>query len=130
MPDGTGAAIRGTSFRERLVLRSPSDETPYEPPPIGPPPLSAALLGFVLLVVLVSNGRPIGSADARPTERVAATLAQHGRLDLDDYPDVEEPFARTVGCNRAGAPAMWALRRRIGSPSRSVSFASTLNVTR
>ena len=65
-----------------MGVRTPSDETPYEPPPIGPPPLSAALLGFVLLVVLVSNGRPIGSADARPTERVAATLAQHGRLDL------------------------------------------------
>jgi len=83
-----------------MGVRTPADETPWEPPPIGPSPLSAVLLAVVLFVLLVSNGRPIGSADARPTERVAATLVQHGRLDLDDYPDVEEPFARTVGDHR------------------------------
>jgi hypothetical protein len=83
-----------------MGVRTPSDETPYEPPSIGPSPLSAALLGLVLFVALVSNGRPIGSADARPTERVAATFVEHGRLDLDDYPDVEEPFARRVDAHR------------------------------
>ncbi|HET6897394.1 MAG TPA: hypothetical protein VFK70_03560, partial [Vicinamibacteria bacterium] len=54
----------------------------------------------MLFVALVANGRPIGSGDARPTERVAASLAQEGNLDLDEYPDVEEPFAHQVGPHR------------------------------
>ena len=81
-----------------MGVRSPEpDETPYiAPSPPGPSPLSAVLLALVLLLALVANGRPIGSADARPTERVAASLVQEGDFDLDEYPDVEEPFARTV----------------------------------
>jgi hypothetical protein len=84
-----------------MGVRSPPDETPYiAPSPSGPSPLSAVLLGFLLMLALVSNGRPIGAADARPTERVAASLVQEGNLDLDEYPDVEDPFARTVGPHR------------------------------
>ncbi|HEV7501089.1 MAG TPA: hypothetical protein VGQ33_13845, partial [Vicinamibacteria bacterium] len=84
-----------------MGVRTPPDEAPYEPPPrFGPRPLSALLLGVVLFAALISNGRPIGAADARPTERVAASLVQQGNLDLDEYPDVEEPFARTVGDHR------------------------------
>jgi hypothetical protein len=79
--------------------RTPEPEAPL-PPPVGPSPLSAALLAFVLFVALIANGRPIGSGDARPTERVAASLAQEGNLDLDEYPDVEEPFARPIGPHR------------------------------
>jgi hypothetical protein len=83
-----------------MGVRSPPDETPYIARILGPSLLSAALLAFLLLLALVANGRPIGSADARPTERVAASLVQEGDFDLDEYPDVEEPFARTVGDHR------------------------------
>jgi len=79
--------------------RTPEPEEPL-PPPVGPSPVSAVRLGLVLFVALVANGRPIGSGDARPTERVAASLVQQRRLDLDAYPDVEEPFARQVGAHR------------------------------
>ena len=77
-------------------------EEPLEGPPrvVGPSLLGAAGVALGLLVVLLSNGRPIGSGDARPTERVAASLAQEGDLDLDEYPEIEEPFARTVGGHR------------------------------
>ena len=84
-----------------MGVRTPPDDTPYEPPPrIGPSPASAVALALLLLVALVSNGRPIGAADARPTERVAASLLQQANFDLDEYPDVEEPFARRVGDHR------------------------------
>ena len=79
--------------------RTPEPEAPL-PPPVGPSPLSAAALGLVLFVALVANGRPIGSADARPTERVAASLVQEGNVTLDEYPDVEEPFAHQIGPHR------------------------------
>ena len=79
--------------------RTPEPEAPL-PPPVGPSPLSAAALGLVLFVALVANGRPIGSGDARPTERVSASLVQEGNVTLDEYPDVEEPFARQVGPHR------------------------------
>ena len=79
--------------------RTPEPEAPL-PPPVGPSPLSAAALGLVLFVALVANGRPIGSGDARPTERVAASLVHEGNVDLDEYPDVEEPFARQIGPHR------------------------------
>ncbi len=77
-------------------------EEPLEGPPrvVPPPLLGAAGVALGLLVVLLSNGRPIGSGDARPTERVAASLAQEADLDLDEYPEVEEPFARTVDGHR------------------------------
>ena len=68
--------------------------------PIGPGPGSAALVGLVLLLLLVSNGRPIGAGDTRPTERVAASLVGEADFDLDEFPEVEDPFARTVGEHR------------------------------
>jgi hypothetical protein len=77
-------------------------EEPLEGPPrvVAPPLGSAAGVALGVLVLLVSNGRPIGSGDTRPTERAAASLVQEGDLDLDEYPEVEEPFARAVGSHR------------------------------
>jgi hypothetical protein len=46
------------------------------------------------------NGRPIDSADTRTNERVAASLVQELDFDLDEYPDVEPPFARVVDGRR------------------------------
>jgi hypothetical protein len=67
---------------------------------VAPRPLAAAGVALGALVLLLSNGRPIGSGDTRPTERAAASLVQEGNLDLDEYPEVEDPFARTVGAHR------------------------------
>src|SRR5206468_9067056 len=77
-------------------------EEPLEGPPrvVAPPLLGAAGVALAAFVLLLSNGRPIGSGDTRPTERVAASLVQEGNLDLDEYPEVEDPFARTVGAHR------------------------------
>jgi len=62
------------------------------------PPLSAAaFLVAVVFLVLVSNGRPIGAGDTRPTERVAASLVGERDFDLDEYPEVSAPFARQAG---------------------------------
>jgi hypothetical protein len=83
-----------------MGVRTPTEETPFEPAAAGPSPLSAALLGLAAFVLLIANGRPIGSADARPTERVAASLVREADFDLDEFPDVEEPFARSVGAHR------------------------------
>jgi hypothetical protein len=68
--------------------------------PIGPAPASALVVGLVLFALLVGNGRPIGAGDTRPTERVAASLVNELDFDLDEYPEVEDPFARTVGEHR------------------------------
>ena len=68
--------------------------------PRGPSLSSALALAAVLLVLLLSNGRPIGAGDTRPTERVAASLVQEGNFDLDEYPEVEPPFARQEGEHR------------------------------
>jgi hypothetical protein len=54
----------------------------------------------VIFALLVCNGRPIGAGDTRPTERAAASLVQEGNLDLDEYAEVEPPFARAVGAHR------------------------------
>ena len=67
---------------------------------IGPPLAAAALVGLVLFAILIANGRPIGAGDTRPTERVAASLVGEGDFDLDEFPEVEDPFARTVGAHR------------------------------
>ena len=78
-------------------------EEPADLPDFRPwrPPLGLVVV-FVLAVFLglVANGRPIGSGDARPTERVAASLTGELDFDLDEYPEVTEPFARTVGEHR------------------------------
>lgn len=62
--------------------------------------LHAAGLVLALFVVLILNGRPIGAGDTRPTERAAASLVAEGDLDLDEYPEVTEPFAREVNGRR------------------------------
>jgi len=68
--------------------------------PRGPSLRSALGLGGALFLLLLSNGRPIGAGDTRPTERAAASLVQEGDLDLDEYPEVEPPFAREEGAHR------------------------------
>jgi hypothetical protein len=74
---------------------------------LGPlPPQSApsfVVSGAVCAVVLVAflvNGRPIGAGDTRPTERVAVSLLQSHGFDLDQFPEIEAPFARQVGAHR------------------------------
>jgi hypothetical protein len=67
---------------------------------MGPAPAGAAAVGLLLFAALVSNGRPIGAGDTRPTERVAASLVSEGDFDLDEFPEVGEPFARAVGAHK------------------------------
>lgn len=82
-----------------MAGRSPeADDRPSLP--IGPSPWAAVLLALGVFALLVANGRPIGAGDTRPTERVAASLAGEGDFDLDEFPEVEDPFARTVGAHR------------------------------
>lgn len=61
---------------------------------------ATVLLALVVFVVLVINGRPIGSGDTRSTEHVAVSLVQEGDFDLDEFPEVTPPFAKTVGEHR------------------------------
>jgi hypothetical protein len=60
----------------------------------------AAAIGLTVLAAYLANGRPIGSGDARPTERVAASLVTELDFDLDEYPEVTPPFAREVDGRR------------------------------
>ena len=86
-----------------MAVRSPEVVEPdddWRPAPAGPGPLEAVLLGLAVFVLLLLNGRPIGAGDTRANEYTAASLAQEGDFDLDEYPEVEEPFARTVGDRR------------------------------
>jgi len=76
------------------------DEVLYEPPREPLRWASAILLAPLLLVVFLANGRPIGAGDTRATERVAASLVHEQDLDLDEYPEVEPPFARQLGAHR------------------------------
>jgi hypothetical protein len=72
----------------------------WRPSPAGPSPVEAGLLGLAVSVLLLVNGRPIGAGDTRANEYTAASLAQEADFDLDEYPEVEAPFARTVGGRR------------------------------
>lgn len=82
-------------------MRAPEDEVADRRPAFAPIPLGAALaLCVSVFVFLMSNGRPIGAGDTRPTERAAASLVQEGNLDLDEYPELEPPFARNEGVHR------------------------------
>ena len=62
-----------------------------------PARLQAAAVALLLFFLLIANGRPIPSGDTRPSERVAASLVSAGDLDLDEFADVEFPFARQAG---------------------------------
>ncbi len=65
-------------------------------------PRRRVALGVALLVftALLCNGRPIPSGDTRANERVAASLSRELDFDLDEYPDIEPPFAREAGAHR------------------------------
>ncbi len=58
------------------------------------------VLGLILVAVFLVNGRPIGAGDTRATEHVAASLVRELDFDLDEYPEVEPPFARQVADHR------------------------------
>ncbi len=60
----------------------------------------AAALVAVLFVALLANGRPIGAGDTAAMEHVAASLAGDGDVFLDEFPEVADPFARTVNGRR------------------------------
>ena len=89
----------------------PEDAQIYEPSFRAGPPLPTALgLGLALFALLLSNGRPIGAGDTRPTEHLAKSLVERGRLDLDLSPEVEPPFARREGAHRVSIyPALSAV---------------------
>lgn len=78
----------------------PGPEPDERPQRFAPRLRVAAAVALIVFAVLLANGRPLSSGDTRPTERVAASLAQHLDFDLDEYPDVEPPFARQVGAHR------------------------------
>lgn len=85
-----------------MGVRTASEEDVllYEPPAEPLRWASAVLLALILVIVFLANGRPIGAGDTRATERVAASLVHERDLDLDEYPEVEPPFARQVGEHR------------------------------
>jgi hypothetical protein len=68
--------------------------------PLRPLLPTALALALVLAVALLLNGRPIGAGDTRANERVAVSLLEEADFDLDEHPEVEPPFARTVGEHR------------------------------
>ena len=85
-----------------MAVRTPEAAPEWDAPAsyFGPTKAFTAALGAVLFLALIANGRPIGAGDTRPTERVAASLVQEGDFDLDEYPEVEPPFARMEGGHR------------------------------
>jgi hypothetical protein len=60
----------------------------------------AAALAAVLFVALLANGRPIGAGDTAAMEHLAASLAGDGDVFLDEFPEVVDPFGRTVNGRR------------------------------
>lgn len=95
-----------------MGVRAPSGRFEWEDRPLrfAPTWRAAALVVALVLAVLLANGRPIPAGDTRPTERLAASLVLQGNLDLDEYPDVEPPFAREVAGHRVSIyPALSAL---------------------
>jgi hypothetical protein len=86
-----------------MAVRAPERVEPDEqwrPAPAGPSLGEAAAVGLALSLVLFCNGRPIGAGDTRANEYVAASLVQEGNFDLDEYPEVEPPFARPAADHR------------------------------
>lgn len=85
-----------------MGVRTPPPRPEWEERPrrFAPRTSVACVVGLIVFGVLLANGRPIPAGDTRPTERVAASLAERHDFDLDEYPDVEPPFAREVGGHR------------------------------
>jgi hypothetical protein len=86
-----------------MAVRTPVDPEPeddWSPAPAGPSAVEGLALGLAVSLLLLVNGRPIGAGDTRANEYVAASAVQEHDLDLDEYPEVEEPFARRVGTHR------------------------------
>jgi hypothetical protein len=83
-------------------VRTPTPRAEWEQRPARFAPRASVALGLGALVfaLLLSNGRPIPSGDTRPSERVAASLVTELDFDLDEFPDVEPPFAREVAGRR------------------------------
>jgi hypothetical protein len=95
------------------------------------------LLAVVVFAVLLSNGRAIESGDTRALARTAASLVQDWDFDLDEYPDVEFPFAREGTGGRKfsiypalpavmATPAFLASRLLFGLDEEGVAFAGKL----
>jgi hypothetical protein len=68
--------------------------------PPGPPVATRLALGALVFLALLCNGRPIDSGDTRANERVAKSLVEELDFDLDESPEVEPPFARSVDGRR------------------------------
>ncbi len=85
-----------------MDVRAPTHAADWEWRPARFAPRVSAALGVAALVfvLLVANGRPIPAGDTRPSERVAASLVSSLDFDLDEFPDVEPPFAREVDGHR------------------------------
>jgi hypothetical protein len=92
--------------------RSPSGagEEPFVYRAFEPSRASAFGIALLAFVVFLANGRPIESGDTRSLARAAASLASELDFDLDEYPDVEFPFARESGGHKWSIyPALPAL---------------------
>lgn len=104
--------------------------------PSESPWLAAAGVAALIFVLLVANGRPIGAGDTRASERVAASLVQELDFDLDEYPEVAEPFARELGGRRVSiypvlsavlaAPVLYAAKLAFPLDETGSAFAGKL----
>ncbi len=84
-----------------MGVRSPEEPPWVYQPAAREPSLSSTLaLAAALFLALIANGRPIGSGDTRVSEHVAASLAVEHDFDLDEYAELEPPFAREVAGRR------------------------------
>lgn len=80
-----------------MGVRTPPEARPERASIVSPPVASAFVLGLVFFLLLLANGRAIDSGDTRSLARTAASLVTSGDLNLDEYEDVEFPFAREEG---------------------------------
>ncbi len=83
-----------------MAGRTPPAEAPVLHRVFEPAASSAVVLGLVVLLALLANGRPIESGDTRALARTAGSLVQELDFDLDEYPDVLFPFARAVDAGK------------------------------
>jgi hypothetical protein len=84
-----------------MGVRFPEEQPlPVRAPRVRPLVAPALAVAAVALAVLLANGRPIGAGDTRASERVAVSLVEERDFDLDEHPEIEPPFAATVGAHR------------------------------